>query len=249
MKNMVFRFRYGLHFAIYVLAFWAPWNSAVALDPKGPNAHVWGILAANLAQLGIGSLAAPVFNPFNLLLAAAILCALTGAWLRTWGSAYLGSSVVQSADLHTAGDGILTEGPFGYVRNPLYLGTLLHTLALALLMPRSGAIFAIAAIGGLQLWLIRAEEGFLSGRLGAPYKAYCARVPRVFPALRRRVAAAGATPRWGQAFAGEVYFWGVALSLMGFGWRYDASLLIRCVIVSLGVSIMVRAVTGKGSTG
>jgi protein-S-isoprenylcysteine O-methyltransferase Ste14 len=251
LSALIFRVRYPLHLAIFVLGFTAPWNYLAAVDPKGPNAHVWGILAANLAQAGIGSLAAPVFNPFNMLLALAILCAFAGAWLRTWGAAYLGSSIVKSTAMHSAAapqakvEGILTDGPFGYVRNPLYLGTFAHTLAISLLMPRSGAIFAIVAIAALQLWLIHGEEGFLTAKLGDPYTAYCALVPRLFPAARRKVAAAGLVPRWGQALVGEVYFWGVALSFATLGWRYNASLLIQGVVVSMGVSIVARAFISK----
>jgi protein-S-isoprenylcysteine O-methyltransferase Ste14 len=251
LSAFVFRIRYALHFVIFLLGFTAPWNYVVRLDPKGPNAHVWGILAANLAQIGLGSLAAPVFNPFNVLLVVAIVCALLGAWLRTWGAAYLGSSIVKSSAMHSAAahgleaDGILTDGPFGYMRNPLYAGTFLHTLAISLLMPRSGAIFAIVAVGGLQLWLIHGEEGFLTAKLGEPYKAYCALAPRLFPALRRKVAAAGLAPRWGQALAGEIYFWGVAVSFAALGWRYNASLLIQGVLVSVGVSIVARAFIAK----
>ena len=243
--SVIFRIRYALHLAIYLLGFVAPWNYLVQLDPTGPNAHVWGILAANLAQLGIGSLAAPIFNPFNVLLVIAILCAGLGAALRTWGAAYLGSGVVKSSSMHDAeasmADGILKDGPFGYVRNPLYLGTFLHTLAISLLMPRSGAIFVIVTIAALQIWLIYAEEGFLTAKLGEPYRAYCAMVPRLLPSLQRKVAAAGLVPLWSQAIAGEIYFWAVTFSLAAFGWRYNASLLIRCVIVSAGLSIVARA--------
>lgn len=249
LSALVFRLRYGLHFVIFLLGFWAPWNYVVALDPKGPNAHVWGILAANLAQAGIGSLAAPVFNPFNFLLVAAIALALLGAWLRTWGAAYLGSGIVKSSAMHSASetgpDGVLTDGPFGYMRNPLYLGTLLHTLAISLLMPRSGAIFAILVVGILQLWLIHGEEAFLTAKLGEPYKAYCALVPRLLPAIRRKASASGLVARWPQALVGEVYFWGVGLSFAALGWRYNASLLIRCVIISVGVSIIARAFVAK----
>src|ERR1700677_1203419 len=149
-----YRFRFLLHALVFVLGFTAPWNYALHLDPPGPNAHLWGILAANLARLGIGNIA----SAFNLLLALGILLAFAGAWLRTWGAAYLGANVVQSQSMHTAqaapATGMLHDGPFRYVRNPLYLGTFLHTLALALLMPLSGAIFAIVAIGVLQARLI-----------------------------------------------------------------------------------------------
>ena len=178
------------------------------------------------------------------------MLAVAGAALRTWGSAYLGANVVQSRAMHTAqaeaASGILQDGPFRYMRNPLYLGTFLHTLALALLMPRSGAIFTVVAIGLMQVRLILAEEAFLSAKLGDRYAAYCALVPRIVPSLKARVAAGGLTPRWGQALLGEIYMWGVAGSFAAVGWRYNAALLIQCVLVSLGVSIVARAVTTKG---
>lgn len=237
-----------IHGVIYALGFWAPWNMLLHLDARGPNAHVWGMLAANLSQMGVGSL----FAAFNLLLTIAIVCATAGAALRTWGSAYLGASIVSSESMHTADDGaaddgILRDGPYGYLRNPLYVGTFLHTLALALLMPRSGAIFTIVAIGLLQLALINGEESFLGAKLGASYAAYRALVPRLFPSVRRRVAAAGLAPRWGQAVLGEIYFWGVALSFAVLGWKYNAVLLIQCVIVFLGVSVIVRALMPKAA--
>jgi protein-S-isoprenylcysteine O-methyltransferase Ste14 len=167
-STLEYRFRYILHLVIFVLGFTAPWNYWLHLDPAGANAHVWGLLAANVATLGIANIA----TAFNLLLLTAIACAFAAAILRTWGAAYLGAGVVQSHSMHTAVaspvSGIVEDGPFRYVRNPLYLGTLLHTLALSLLMPRSGAIFCIVTITALQLRLILAEEPFLLARLGAP---------------------------------------------------------------------------------
>jgi protein-S-isoprenylcysteine O-methyltransferase Ste14 len=245
-SQLVFRYRYALHFVVYILGFTAPWNLGLHLDPRGPNAHVWGILAANLSQVD----GATLFASFNVLLALAIFFAAAGAWLRTWGAAYIGSAIVGSSSMHTAthpadDDGILKDGPFAHLRNPLYAGTFLHTLALALLMPRSGAIFSIAAIGLLQLWLIHGEEAFLEATLGTPYVAYCKLVPRLWPALKARVAGAGRRPRWVQAILGETYFWGVALSFAVAGWRYNAMLLLKCVIVSVGLSLVARAVVGK----
>jgi protein-S-isoprenylcysteine O-methyltransferase Ste14 len=234
---LLFRIRYPLHLVIFVLGFWAPWNNLLHLDPRGPNAHVWGILAANLSQLGLN-----LFTSFNVLLSVAIVVAFAGAFLRTWGGAYLGATIVKSSAMHSAeNQGILTDGPFGYLRNPLYVGTFLHTLALALLMPRSGAIFTIAAIGLLQLFLIHGEEAFLTQKLGTPYTAYCKLVPRLFPAFTRKAAASGLQPRWPQAFLGEIYFWGVAGSFAAIGWRYNAALLTQCVVVSVGVSVIARA--------
>ena len=244
-----YRFRFLLHCVIYLLGFAAPWNYAIPLDPPGPNAHLWGILAANLSRAGVGNM----IVSFNLVLSIAIACAFAGALLRTWGSAYLGANIVQSHTMHTAqaapASGIVEDGPFRHCRNPLYLGTFLHTLALSLLMPRSGAIFCILAIGILQIRLILAEEPFLGAKLGAPYEAYCALVPRILPSLRARIAAGGLRPRWPQAILGEIYLWGVACSFAFAGWRYNAWLLTQCVLVSLGISLVVRGFVRKPAAG
>ncbi len=235
-----YRFRYLLHALIYGLGFWAPWNAWLHLDPAGANAHTWGMLAVNLMQVGLN-----ISVAFQLLLWAAIVFAFAGVALRTWGGAYLGADVVQAQNMHTAEaqetGGLLRDGPFRYVRNPLYLGTFLHTLAICLLMPRSGAIFTLVLIGVLQIRLILAEEPFLAVRLGASYRAYCEVVPRLIPALRPRIAAQGLRPHWTQAALNESYMWGVALAFAVAGWRYNATLLIQCLLVSFGVSLLLRA--------
>jgi protein-S-isoprenylcysteine O-methyltransferase Ste14 len=230
-----FRFRLWIFTLIYTLGFVAPWDFALHLDGAGPNAHVWGRLAATLSKGGALSIGAA----FNLVLVAGILCALAGAWLRTWGSAYLGGHVMRDARMH--GDAMVADGPYRHVRNPLYLGNWLLTLALALLMPTSGAIFTIALIVAFQIRLILAEESFLRAKLGDAYAAYCAQVPRLLPALRPRVAPSGARPHWGQAVLAEIFMWGVTASFATVGWQYNAVLLTQCVLVSLGVSLVVRA--------
>ncbi len=244
-SRLEFRLRYLLHVVIFALGFWAPWNLITPIDPRGPNAHVWGILAANLSQLDAGSLQ----TSFNILLVAAIVCAVISAGLRTWGTAFLGTGVVKSGAMqvakHDSIDGILTDGPFGHLRNPLYLGTFLHTLAISLLMPRSGAIFAIVAIGIMQIRLILGEEAYLSQKLGAPYLAYCELVPRLLPSLRRRAPDTGRVPRWGEAFLGEAYFWVVALIYVVLGWNYNAARLLQGVIVAFGVQIVCSALIPK----
>jgi len=250
-----FRFRLVLHALIFGLGLWAPWNLLVHIDPPGPNAHVWGMLAANLSLVALPSSVGGITTAFNLLLGLAIFFALCGALLRTWGAAYLGSAVVQDGAMHTADSptpfagppvtGIVEDGPYRHMRNPLYLGTFLHTFALALLMPRSGALFAIVAIGILQIRLILAEEAFLLGRLGEVYASYCRIVPRILPDLRARIAAGGRTSYWAQAFLGELYMWGVALSFAVLGWRYDAKLLLQAILVSFGLSLVVRALGAR----
>jgi hypothetical protein len=121
------------------------------------------------------------------------------------------------------------------------VGTWMNTLALALLMPVSGAVFAVVGIVAFQMRLIFAEEAFLRAKFGEAYVAYCAKVPRIVPALRPRVAGSGARAHWGRAALAEIFMWGMVLSFAVLGWRYDAELLVRCALVWLGVSLIVRA--------
>lgn len=239
-----FRFRFFIHAIIYCLGFITPWNRWLHLDSAGPNAHVWGTLAAKLSALKPGALG--IATAFNLILVAGILFILAAAFLRTWAAAYLGPSIVQDRAMH--GESVVAAGPYRHLRNPLYLGIFLHTFALALLMPPSGAIFCIIAIGLFQLRLIAGEESFLTAKLGEPYRAYCAKVPRLFPSISPRVPPSTIKPTWPIAFLGEIYMWGVVVSFAVFGWRYNGTLLIRGILISLGVSLIVRAFLPKPAT-
>lgn len=230
-----FRMRYLTHALIFGLGFWSPWDR---LLPHGNalilNASAWPALAS--LPWKAGWLSFPVST--EVILVLGIVLAVLGAFLRTWGSAYLGSNIVKDGAMHA---GIVADGPYRRMRNPLYVGTFLHVLALALLMPPTGAIFAVLLTGLVQARLIAGEEYFLSGTLGPAYAAYKAIVPRLLPSLKARIPASGAAARWGQAILGETYMIGFALSLAVFGWRYDRTLLDKCVLISFGVSLIARA--------
>jgi protein-S-isoprenylcysteine O-methyltransferase Ste14 len=234
-----FRLRFPIFVAVYTLGFVAPWNYLLHLDGSGPNTHLW----AGLSMLLYKDAGLTIAAAFNLVLIAGILCAGLGAWMRTWGSACLSVDVM--SDHAMRGDTVVASGPYRYVRNPLYLGTLVHSLALVLLMPVSGAIFTLAALVLLQLRLIFGEEAFLKAKLGEPYLQYCERVPRLVPSLRPRVAASGAPPQWLQAAVAECFLWGMTASFAILGWRYDAHLLLQCVLVWLGVSLVLRGLRRK----
>ncbi len=231
-----FRLRFVILCVIFALGFWTPCNRWLHLDSGGANAHVWGTLAVYLAMLKPDNLS--IVLAFRLLLSLGILFALLGACLRTWGSAYLGSSVVQDPALH--GERMVAAGPYRYLRNPLYLGLFFFTLALALLMPPSGAIFTIVLVSLFQMRLIGAEEAFLTTQLGMPYLEYKASVPSLLPSLRPRIPASSIRPAWPLAFLSEIAMWGVVFSFAALGWQYNALLILRGVLVSVGLSIIVR---------
>ena len=230
-----FHLRYLIHTILYVLGFWAPWNYLFHWD----TIRTWQLLAAWPARSGWLSFSASTIA----VLLLGTLCVFAAALLRTWASACLGAAIVQDGNLH--GEALVAAGPFRHLRNPLYLGTFLHTLGLALLMPPTGAVFCIVAIALLQLRLIAAEESFLTRKLGDPYLAYCAKVPGLLPAFTSQVPASTSKPRWLTAFLGETYFWGVAIAFATLGWRYNSVLILKGVLISFGISLIGRAFIPK----
>jgi len=52
------------------------------------------------------------------------------ALVRTWAAAYLRSEVIHDSKLH--GEGLVADGPYRYVRNPLYLGSVLFAVGFAM---------------------------------------------------------------------------------------------------------------------
>lgn len=228
-----FRYRLWILLAIFALGFTAPWNYWLHLDGAGPNTHVWGQLAVALSRVGMDIAAA-----FRLLLIAGTVLAFAGAMLRTWGSAYLAAEVVRGTQMRS--EALIADGPYRFVRNPLYIGSSLNALALALLMPASGAIFMLLMLTAFLSRLIVLEESHLASQLGQPYADYCARVPRILPAPRPRVAASGIGAKWGRAMANEIFVWGTAVAFIAVGWQYNAHLLIQCMLVSFGLSLVVR---------
>ena len=230
-----YRFRFALHALIYTLGFWSPW--AHYLPGLGLTTRsTWLVLAAELGRGGWLTFSAAT----SLLLVLAIVLTGLGAAFRFWGAAYVGARVVHSDSMH--GERLLADGPYRRTRNPLYLGTLLHTIGVSLLMPPSGAVFAIVLLWILQLRLALAEEPFLTQRFGAAYAEYARRVPRFLPAPKPLLPAGGRQPLWLQALVGELYFVGVFVALLAFGWSFNLTLIYRSILIVLGASLIVRAV-------
>jgi len=218
-----FRFRFFFIFAIVLLGFWSPGlhTSSTWMLVAGWLAHQhW--LTIQTASVAVG--------------AFAFVCAVAAAIFRTWASAWLGPEIVLSKQMHS--DAVVAGGPFRIVRNPLYLGLTLNVIALAVLMPLPGAIFAIVATVIFLLRLTCAEEAKLAETPG--YRAYASRVPRLLPSLAPRVPASPAKPNWGRGFAGELYFWGAAISFAVLLPQYSTVAITRGVLLSFGIGLIVR---------
>lgn len=100
---------------------------------------------------------------------------LTGAFVRFWSTLYIGGRKTH---------GVISEGPYSIVRNPLYFGTFLVGLSIALML-HSLVFLACVALGVVfyARATIPAEERQLLALHGEEYAAYLNRVPRLWPKL------------------------------------------------------------------
>jgi protein-S-isoprenylcysteine O-methyltransferase Ste14 len=77
---------------------------------------------------------------------------------------------------------LIASGPFGWVRNPLYIGNIALWVGLALVARVPWLALPIAVLLALEYHaIVRWEEGLLTGRLGQPYRDYLTAVPRWLP--------------------------------------------------------------------
>jgi protein-S-isoprenylcysteine O-methyltransferase Ste14 len=231
-----FRLRMLINMVIVCLGFWAPSIEAWGIGRRIPLL-VW--LPLELSRMGVLSFA--VATPA--VIAAGALLAGAGAALRVWGAAYLGAGTVKHGEMKAGA--VLADGPFRYVRNPLYIGLWFVFAALGLLMPVSGALFAMAAVTVFLFRLILGEEAFLSGQLGQPYQDYLRAVPRLIPRLRTAPPATGRRPRWLQALLTETTPIGIFAALAFFSWSYNDRLMAKVIIVSFGLSLVTRALMAE----
>ncbi len=231
-----FRLRVLIMAVILTLGFWAPWIEAWGIGSRIPL-MVW--LALLLTRLGVFRFAVAV--PAVIVLSAVI--AAKAVVLRVWGTAWLGTATVTHSQMK--GGSVLADGPYRFVRNPLYLGSWGMFAAMAFLMPPTGALFAMLLLAAFLLRLILGEEAFLTRQLGQPYQDYLRAVPRLIPRLRIKpgpgIQPTGRKPQWLRAIVSEINAIGVFITMAFLSWSYDNWLMVRAIIVSLGLSLVVHA--------
>lgn len=219
-----FRHRFFLILAIYAVGFSCYW-----IDPR--NAA-----QALLRLIGQGE---NLFAIRWLIAFGAFVIAL-GALLRTWATAYLKSDVVHDTALHS--DQLVADGPYRYLRNPLYAGVFLMNAGLGLLASRLGFCFIFLVSLIFYGRLLLREEAELLSTQGEAYARYRRQVPCLWPSLTPRLPASGRKPEWGQAFLGEVTIWSLAIATLTYALTTRLWIMYTIIGVAMlwGASAQVR---------
>ncbi|MCA9065419.1 MAG: isoprenylcysteine carboxylmethyltransferase family protein [Planctomycetaceae bacterium] len=116
--------------------------------------------------------------PMQLAWPAAVMAVL-GTWIRVQASSYFTSVKVAQPDAMT--DEIVDTGPFGSVRNPLYLGSLLEFFGYAVCFGWVPAfVYVLFHLLRYQRVVLHEEELF-GKAFGTQFVTYCQVVPRWIP--------------------------------------------------------------------
>jgi protein-S-isoprenylcysteine O-methyltransferase Ste14 len=115
-----------------------------------------------------------------------IAVAVIGELLRIWAVGYSGETT--RADIVTA-PALVTAGPYGMIRNPLYVANAI--IALGFWYAFAGGIstgeatmtfvVVVGLVVGVYAIIIPLEEAYLGGHFGDAYRRYVATIPRILP--------------------------------------------------------------------
>ena len=113
-------------------------------------------------------LARPTWGSLGL----SLLLVAPGVWLRGYAAGYVKKN-----------EELTRTGPYGYTRNPLYLGSMLIAFGFAGASRSWVVLLALVVLFGVIYWpTIRSEEAFLRGEF-PEWEEYARAVPRLLPRL------------------------------------------------------------------
>jgi protein-S-isoprenylcysteine O-methyltransferase Ste14 len=226
-----FRYRFFIIMALFIGGFWC-----YALD----HVNISDALAKKIVPHAVGGAGLTERHLVQIFLAFGALLTILAALIRTWAAAYLQSEIVHDSRLHA--EGLVADGPYRYVRNPLYFGGVLFAIGFGMAASRLGFV---VIVGGLTLFyyrLIAREESQLSETQGQSYRQFLKAVPRLIPSLSPRLPSGGFVPRWGQAFAGETFMWFFAVAAVCFAATLSQRLFLTMIAAGIAASFLAKAV-------
>jgi protein-S-isoprenylcysteine O-methyltransferase Ste14 len=123
--------------------------------------------------------------PFSwTLVSAGAVLTLLGEAIRLWAVRHIGTISRTRSDRLGP---LVTAGPFGLVRNPLYIGNILLWVGFAVTARLVWMAPVVLVLLALEYHaIVKWEEELLLAQRGEDYRAYCAQVPRWIPGAAKR---------------------------------------------------------------
>lgn len=123
-------------------------------------------------------------KPTPMSLAVGFMIALLGEAIRFWGVSIAGSETRTTGTV--GGTYLITNGPFAYVRNPLYVGNMLLYAGVGVMSMALYPWLLIVAVVWFYIQytlIVSKEEEYLREKFGNDYAQYCQHVSRFLPRL------------------------------------------------------------------
>jgi protein-S-isoprenylcysteine O-methyltransferase Ste14 len=103
-----------------------------------------------------------------------------GLGFAVWARVYLGSNWSRSVTIKRDHE-LITGGPYGLVRHPIYTGLLTGFLGTAIAIAQLRGLVAFALIFAVLWFKLRLEERWMRLQFGSVYEQYAQRVPALLP--------------------------------------------------------------------
>ncbi len=112
-----------------------------------------------------------------------VVCVL-GLGFAVWARVYLGTNWSRSVTIKQDHE-LITGGPYGLVRHPIYTGLLTGFLGTAIAIGQVRGLVAFALIFAVLWFKLRLEEQWMRLQFGEVYEQYAQRVPALVPLPRK----------------------------------------------------------------
>jgi protein-S-isoprenylcysteine O-methyltransferase Ste14 len=131
-----------------------------------------------------------------------LILIVAGELLRIYSVSFIGS--ISRTRKERTGGKLITEGPFGYVRNPLYVGNFFICLGFAVYGSSWIVIALTVLLFAIQyFFIVKYEENLLAKVFGPEYDEYRRTVPAWFPMRMPRIEEIDNPPALGKALKSE----------------------------------------------
>ncbi len=119
-----------------------------------------------------------------------------GEAIRLWAMSYLGRP---ARSMKIQANRLVTEGPFRFVRNPIYLANIIIYIGTSIVANFWMPYFLLVVMGYFSIqyfFIVLSEEAVLTETFGDRFFQYCSAVPRFIPALKPLTSGNFLTPSW-----------------------------------------------------
>ena len=157
---------FGIPLTIYFLSAFSDTPAALFGHQES---HLWGFLLNRIGWLPLQWAIYLVMTLSMILIAAGVIIVTLG-----WRRVYLGRGM------------LITDGIYGFIRHPQYLGFFLVILGFLIQWPTVLTLAMAPILLIMYRRLARREERQMIEQFGAAYESYRARVGAFIPALNRR---------------------------------------------------------------